>query len=131
MSTRKNEATRGVWAVVSGDRIDHVEVREDGGSVKLDQVPRSKLWRVIKSAFICFCQAGDDFALFCLVGDDVHPYRINYCDGPISSGARQLNRDITEVPRASDRNVANVASTLMTALIKSGPCSGKRAHQHV
>ena len=43
-----------------GDRIDHVEVLEGGGSVKSDQVPRGKLWRVIKSAFIFFCQAGDD-----------------------------------------------------------------------
>ena len=132
MSTRKNEATRGIRAVVSGDRIDHVEAREGGGSVKSDQVPRGKLWRVIKSAFVCFGQAGDDIVLFCLIGDDVHPYRINYCDGPISSRARQLNRDIAEVPRASDRNVVNVSSSMMTApLIKSGPCSGKRAHQRV
>ena len=29
------------------DRIDHVEVREGGGSVMSDQVPRGKLWRVI------------------------------------------------------------------------------------
>ena len=43
----------------------------------------------------------------------MHPYRIHYCDGPISSRARQLNRDIAEVPRASDK------------LIKLGPCSGK------
>ena len=133
MSTRKNEATRGIRAVVSGDRTDHVEAREGGGSVKSDQVPRGKLWRLIKRAFVCFGQAGDDIVvLFCLIGDDVHPYRINYCDGPISSRARQLNRDIAEVPRASDRNVVNVASSMMTApLIKSGPCSGKRAHQHV
>ena len=111
-----------------GDRIDHVGVLEGGGSVKSDQVPRGKLWRVIKSALICFCQAGDDIALFRLIGDDVHPYRINYCEGPISSRARQLNRDIAEVPRVSDRNVVNVASSKMTApLIKLGPCSGKRA----
>ena len=115
-----------------GDRIDHVEVLEGGESVKSDQVPRGKLWRVIKSAFICFCQAGDDIAMFRLIGDDVHPYRINYCDGPISSRARHLNRDIPEVPRVSDRNVVNVASSKMTApLIKLGPCSGKRAYQHV
>ena len=115
----------------SGDRIDHVEVFEGGGSVKSD-LPRGKLWRVIKSAFICFCQAGNDIALFRLIGDDVHPYRINYCDGPISSRAWQLNRDIAEVPRLSDRNVVNVASSKMTApLIKLGPCSGKRAYQHV
>ena len=102
------------------------------GSVKADQVPRGKLWRAIKIASICFGQAGENIALFCLIGDYVHPYRINYCDGPISSTARQLNRDIAEVPRASDRNVANVASSMMTApLIKSGPCSGKKAHQHV
>ena len=132
MSTRKNEATRGIRAVVSRDRIDHVEAREGGGSVKSDQVPRGKMWRVIKSAFVCFSQAGDDIVLFCLIGDDVHPYRINYCDRPISSRARQLNRDIAEVPRARDRNVVNVSSSMMTApLIKSGPCSGKRAHQHV
>ena len=94
-----------------GDRIDHVEVLEGEGSVKSDQVPRGKLWRVIKSAFICFCQAGDDIALLLLIADDVHPYRINYCDGPISSRARQLNRDIEEVPRVIDRNVVNVASS--------------------
>ena len=127
-----NEATRGVRAVVSGDRIDHVEAREGGVYVKSDQGPRGKLWRVIKSAFICFGQAEEDIALFCLIGDDVQPYGINYCDGPISSRARQLNRDIAEVPGASDRNVVNVASSIMTApLIKLGPCSGKRAHQHV
>ena len=115
-----------------GDRIDHEDVLEGGGSVKSDQVPRGKLWRVIKSAFICFCQAGDDIVLFCLIEDDVNPYRINYCDGPISSGARQLNRDIAEVPRVSDRNVVNMASSKMTApLIKVGPCSGKRAYYHV
>ena len=132
MQTRKSEATRGVRAVVSGDRIDHVEAREGGRSVKADQVPRGKLWRVIKSAFICFGQAGEDITLYCLIGDDVHPYRINYCDDPISSRARQLNRDIAEVPRANDRNVVNVTSSMMTApLIKSGPCSGKRTHQHV
>ena len=115
-----------------GDRIDHVEVLEGVGSVKSDQVPRGKLWRVIKSAFICFCQAGDDIALFRLIGDDVHPYQIKYCDGPISSRARQLIRDIAEVPRVRDRNVVNVASSKMTApLINSGPCSGKKAYQHV
>ena len=91
-----------------------------------------QLWRAIKIASICFSQAGENIALFCLIGDDVHPHRTNYCDGPISSSARQLNRDIAEVPRASDRNVANVASSRMTApLIKLGPCSGKRAHQYV
>ena len=47
--------------------------------------PRGKLWRVIKSAFICFCQAGDDITSFRVIGDDVHPYRTNYYDGPISS----------------------------------------------
>ena len=129
MSIQKSEATRGVWAVVSGDRIDHVEAREGRGSVKSDQVPRGELWKVIKSAFICFGPAGDDIALSCLTGDDVHPYRKKYCDGPISSRAQQLNRDIAEVPRAGDRNVVNVAPPMMTApLIKSGPCSGKRAH---
>ena len=123
MSTRKDEASRGVRSVISGDRIDHVEAREGGGSVKADQVLRSKLWRVIKSAFICFCQVEDGTTLFCLTGDDVHPYRINYCDGPISSRARQLNRDIAEVPRASDGNVVNVASSMMTEpLIKSWSC---------
>ena len=60
-----------------GDRIDHVEALEGGGSIKSDQVPRGKLWRVIKNALICFCQAGDDIGLFRLIGDDVHPYRIN------------------------------------------------------
>ena len=114
------------------DRIDYVEVLEGGGSVKSDLVPRGKLWRVIKSAFICFCQAGDDIASVRLVGGDVHAYRINYCDGPISSRARQLNPDIAEVPRVSDRNVVNVASSKMTApLTRLGPCSGKRAYQHV
>ena len=87
---------------------------------------------MIKSTLICFGQAGDDIALFCLIGDDVYPYRKYYCDGPISSRARQLNRDIGEVPRVSDRNVVNVASSMMTApLIKLGHCSGKRAYQHV
>ena len=63
----------------------------------------------------------------CRIGDDVNPYRINYCGDSISSRARQLNRDIAGVPRASDRNVVNVASSIMTALlIKSRPCSGKR-----
>ena len=128
----KNGANRGVRAVVSWERIDHVEARQGGGSVKADQVPRGKLWRAIKVASICFGQAGENIALLCLIGDDVRPYRIYYCDGPISSRARQSNRDIAEVPRASDRNVANVASSMMTApLIKSGPCSGKRAYQHV
>ena len=107
-------------------------VLEGAGSVMSDQVTRGKLWRVNKSAFICFCQAGDDIALFRLIGDDVHPYGINYCGGPISSRARQLNRDIAEVPRVSKRNVVNVASSKMTApLIKLGPCSGKGAYQHV
>ena len=65
--------------------------------------------------------------MICLVGDDVHPYRINYCDDPVSSKARNLNRDISEVSRASDRNVVNVASFMETApLIKPGSCSGKR-----
>ena len=130
--TRKNEATRGVRAIVSGDRIDHVETRLGGGSVKADQVPRGKLWRVIKSDFICFGQAGEDIVLYCLIGDDVHRYRINYCDDLIPSRARQLNRDIAEIPRARDRNIVNVASSMATArMIKSGPCSGTRAHQHV
>ena len=103
-----------------GDRIDHVDVLEGAGSVKSDVVPRGKLWRVIKGALVC------------LVGGDVHAYRINYCDGPISSRARQLNQDIAEVPRVSDSNVVNVASSKMTApLMRLGPCSGKRAYQHV
>ena len=77
-------------------------------------------------------QAGEDIPLFCLIGDDVHQYRINYFEGPISSRARQLSRDIAEVPRVSDRSVVNVASSVMTApLIKSRPCSGKRAYQEV
>ena len=66
-------------------------------------------------------------ALYCIIGDDVHPYRINDCDDPVSSRARQLSRDIAEVLRSSDRNVVNMASSMVTApLIKSGPCSGKR-----
>ena len=128
MSTRKNVATREVRAVVSGDRIDHVEVREGGGSVKADQVYRGKLWSAIKSAFSCFVQVGKDIELHCLIGDHVHEYGISYCDNPVSSRVRQLNRDITEVLQASDRNVVNVASSMVTApLIKSGPCSGKRS----
>ena len=128
----KNEATRGVQAIGSEDRIDHVGAREGEGSVKADQVPRGKLWRVIKSSFVCFGQAREDIALYCLIGDDVHPYKINYCDDPISSRVRQLNLDIAEVPWASDRNVVNSASSMVTVpLIKSEPCSGKRAHQHV
>ena len=72
----KNEPARGVRAVVSRDCIDHVEAREDGGSVKADQVPRGKLWRAIKSASSCFGQAGEDIALYCLIEDGVHPYLI-------------------------------------------------------
>ena len=129
MSTRKHKATGGVRAVVSWDRIDLVEAREGGGSVKSDQVPRGKLWSVVKSIFTCFGQARDDIALFCLAGDDVHPYRISYSGGPISSRARHLNRDIAEVPQASDKNVVNVASSMITApLVKSGLCLGKREH---
>ena len=86
----QNEATRGVRAVVSGDRIDHVEARKGRGSVKMDQVPWSKLWRAIKSASSCFGQAGEDIALYCLIGDGVHPYRITDYDDPVSSRARQL-----------------------------------------
>ena len=103
------------------------QAREGGGSVKVDQVPRGKLWSAIKSVSSCFGQAGEDIALCCLIREDVHPYRINDCDDPVFSRARQLNRDFVEVPRASDRNVVNVASSIVTApLIKSGPCSGKR-----
>ena len=61
---------------------------------------------------------------------NVPPCRINDCDDPIPSRARQLNRDIAEVPQAGDRNVVNVASSMVTApLIKSGPCSGKSMNQ--
>ena len=127
MSTRKNKTNREVRAVVSGDRIDHAEAREGGGSVKAYQVLRDKLWNAIKSASSCFGQAGEDIALHCLIGDDVHPYRINDCDDLVSSRARQLDRDIAEVPRASDRNVVIVTSSMATApLIEWGPCSGKR-----
>ena len=83
-----------------------------GGSVKADQVPRDKLRRAIKIASICFGQAGENIALFCPIGDDVHPYRTNCCDSPISSRARQLNRDIAEVSRASDKNVADQIGAL-------------------
>ena len=75
VNPKKNGATRGVRAIVSRDRIDHVEARKGGGSVKADQVPRGKLWRAIKIASICFGQAGENIALFCLIEDDVHPYR--------------------------------------------------------
>ena len=71
MSTRKNEATRGIRAVVSGDRIDHVEAREGGESVKADQICGGKLWRAIKNASSCFGQAEQDIALYCLIGDVV------------------------------------------------------------
>ena len=98
----------------------------------MDQVSRGKLWRATKIALICFGLAGENIALYCLIGDDVHPYRINCCDDSIFTRARQLNRDIAEVPRASDRSEVNVASSMMTVpLIKSGPCSGKRSHEHV
>ena len=127
LSTRRNKATRGVRAVVSGDRIDHVEDREGKGSVKADQVSRDKLLSAIKSASSCFGQAGEDIALHCFIGDDVHPYRINDCHDPVSRRARQLNRDIAEVPRASDRNIVIMPSSMATApLIKSGPYSSKR-----
>ena len=112
MSTRKNEATRGVRAVVSRDRIDHVEARLGGGSVKADQVSRGKLRRAIEIASIYFGQAGENIALFCPIGDDVYPYRTNYCDSPISSRARQSNRHIVEVSRASDKNVADQIGAL-------------------
>ena len=78
-----------VRAVVSGDRIDHVESREGGGFVKADQAPRGKLLRAIKSASSCFGPARDDIAFYCLIGDDVYPYRINDCDDAVSSRARQ------------------------------------------
>ena len=91
------------------------------GSVKADQVLLGKLWRVIKSAFICFGQAGEDIALYCLIGDGVHHCRIKYYDAAIFSRARQLNRDIAEVLQARDANIVNVASSMVTApLIKSG-----------
>ena len=93
MSTRSNEATREVRAVVSGDRIDHIEARERGGSVKADQVARGKLCRATKIASSCFGQAGEGIALYCLIGDDVHPYRINVSNDPVSGRARQVNRD--------------------------------------
>ena len=128
MSTRKNEATRGVRAVVSGDHIDHVEDREGGRLVKSDQGPRSKLWRAVKGASSCFGEAVEGIALYCFIGDDVHPYRINDCDDPVTSRALQLNRDIAEVPRASNRDVVNVAPSMVTAplMIKPEPYSGKR-----
>ena len=101
------------------------KAREGGGSVKADQVSRGKLRRGIYNVSSCFGQAGDNIALYCLIGDYVHPYRINDCDDLISSRARQLNRDIAEVPQAV--NEVNVASSMVTApLIKSGPCSGNR-----
>ena len=75
ISTPRNEALRGIPAVVSGDYIDHVEACEGGGSVKADQVPQDKLWSTIESTSSCFGQAGEDIVLHFLVGDDVHPYR--------------------------------------------------------
>ena len=123
VNPKKRSTSRGS----GGDRIDHVKGREGGGSVKADQVSRDKPWSVTKSAPSCFGKAGEDIALHCLVGDDVHPCRINDCDDPVSSRARQLYRDIAEVPRASDRNLVIMASSMATRpLIKSGPCSGKR-----
>ena len=63
---------------------------------------------------------------FCLIEDDIHPYRINDYDDPVSSAARQLNREITEAPRAGGKNEVNVASSMVTVpVIKSGACSGK------
>ena len=101
------------------------EAREGGGSVKADQFSRGKLRRVIYNVSSCFDQAEEDIALYRLIGDDVHPYRINDCDDRISSRARQLNRDITEVPKVV--NEVNVASSMVTApLIESRPCSGNR-----
>ena len=86
-----------------------------------------KRWSAIKSAFSCFGQAGEDIALHCLIGEHVHVYGMSYCVNLVSSRMRQSSRDITEVLRASERNVGNVASSMVTApLIKSGPCLGKR-----
>ena len=93
LSTLYNEATREARVVVSRNRIDHIEAREGGGSVKADQVPRGKLCRATKIASSCFGQAGEGIALYCLIGNDVHPYRINVCNDPVSSRARQVNRD--------------------------------------
>ena len=44
----------------------------------------------------------------------------------MSKRARQLNRDVVETPLWSDNKVVNVASSMVTTLIKSGPCSGMR-----
>ena len=59
----KNERTREVRVVISGDRIDHVESSESGGSVKADQLPREKLWSAIESASSCSGQAVEDIEL--------------------------------------------------------------------
>ena len=45
----------------------------------------------------------------------------------MSSGARQLNRDVAETPLWSDNQVVNVASSMVTTPpIRSGPRSGMR-----
>ena len=44
MSTRKNEAARGLRVVISGDHIDYVEAYEGGRSVEANQVYRNKQW---------------------------------------------------------------------------------------
>ena len=45
----------------------------------------------------------------------------------MSKTARQLNRDVVEIPLWSDNKEVNVASSMVkTPLIKSGPCSGMR-----
>ena len=45
----------------------------------------------------------------------------------VVGSARQLNQDVAGTPLASDRNIVNVASSMVTTpQIKSGPCSGMR-----
>ena len=89
----KGSNSRGSGRRKRGSYRPHIEAREGGGSVKADHVPRGKLCRATKITSNCFGQAGEGIALYCLIGDDVHPYRINVCNDPVSSRARQVNRD--------------------------------------
>ena len=89
----KRSNSRGSGCRKRGSYRPHIEAREGGGSVKADQVPRGKLSRATKIASSCFGQAGEGIALYCLIGDDVHPYLINVCNDPVSSRARQVNRN--------------------------------------
>ena len=60
------------------------------------------------------------------------PWCMNDWGEPVSRRARQRNGDVVEAPLASDVNVVNVSSSIVTVpLTKSGPCSVLRPCQYV